>query len=314
LSSSSRDLPSYKLCYGMIGHSYSLAAASRSSPPFPSDVLDRAANLIATGQGDQGQRIQVLMKALEKEKDMVSLAFEASKEYEDQISQCRTAMIHLARAYDQKFSRLENRLDNIFDTLKSDETKNSYDLVGESLEVLRIVKKKVRSEEEFLKERGLSPISYSHDFQVGESVVIIAKGEYDGNTAKISKLHGDDTISVVLSNDWDSDIILKDDSMTQETLQLTRKEVAFWDYPDYDEWGIDAQLNNQVKSVPDSRTRLSTVLSNLNYSGSSAASAIGRNSSVKVNQSFASARERKASKDKVKRERKASKKKGKKKK
>lgn len=303
LSSDSQNLPAYKLCYGTIGNSYALAAASRSTPPFPSDVLDRAANLIAAGQGDQGKQIQVLMNALEMEKEMVSVSLEATMEYEEQISQCRNAMIHLARAYDQNFSRLEHRLDELFETLKSDETNNAYDLVGDSLEALRVVKKKVKSEGEFLKERGLRPVSYSHEFHVGESIVIIAKGEYDGNTAKISEVHEDDEISVILSNDWD-DVILQEDNSTRKTLKFGRTDVAFWDYPDYDEWGIDAQLNNQVKSVSDSRIRLSTMLSTLNYSANGGGSAVSKKSPGKVNQSFTSARERKASKKKGKKRKK----------
>jgi DNA mismatch repair protein MutS2 len=154
-NSNKYKVPTYKLSYGTSGQSYALGAAARVTPDFPDDLLDRAANLISSSEEAQGEQIRTITEALEKEREAAYFSTEKAEEYERQIKQCRDAMIHVTKAYDQHLSRLEDRLDSVFTVLNDDQTKDAYDVVGESMATLRLMKKQIKTKEEILNEKGL---------------------------------------------------------------------------------------------------------------------------------------------------------------
>jgi len=304
--------PTFVLSYNTIGDSYALGAATRLSPSLPDDVLERAASLIASNQDEHGTHIRVITEALQKEKENAYVATTLADEYKNDMKRCRDAMILLAKAYDQDFSRLEARLDAIFTELNDDETKNAYDLVGNSLSSLRLMKKRIKSQEEILKEKGLRVVTEIDIFRGGENVIIINDGALvEGESATVSRNQENakvDELIIVL--DWSSSMISIDEEldynndMIQKEMIMKRRELAVWDYPDEDDWRVS--FNNEshmVKSVLDSRNRLYETLNSLKSTTTTKATSSSTKRSDEGNNQgtkHMSSRERKAASNKKK--------------
>ena len=291
-------LPAYKLCYGTIGNSYALDAASRSTPSLPSDVLDRANSLLAGGQDASDEYALAIITALEREKAAASIAAAAAKDYRKQSGQVRDAMILLARAYDEQFYRLEARLDGLFDELSSNATKNTHDLVGESLATLQLVRKKVKTDEQILRDKGLKIVTDCDSLKKGDSVVIIAEGELDGQIATITGFrvdaNGYEKVTVVLNSEWGADPEL------ETTMAFSIQDIALWDYPDYDEQEAGLRIE-RVKSIPDSRNRLNAALASIIHAPNSPTRQVKgekEGANIDSGKQFYSSRDRKAARKK----------------
>ncbi|KAL9185078.1 hypothetical protein ACHAXT_002855 [Thalassiosira profunda] len=225
--------PTFQLSYGTTGDSFALDAARRCRPSLPEDVIDRAAQLMNAGDNDAVDILKHYLTSLEEEKQRVSdLASETQATWKE-IGKCRDDMLSKIEVSKTQLSRLESRLDSIFETLKTDDTKSSYELVGDSLDELRLLKRKVQTEEELLSEKGLRRVGDSHSFYEGEMVVIIAEGEWKGYDAVVKATDDPLTVTVVRL-DW----FAIDEDDAQEPLVLSRRDVAVFDYPD-PEWGFD---------------------------------------------------------------------------
>jgi len=292
--------PGYELCYGVIGDSHALAAASRSTPPFPSDLLERAADLMA-GEDNRGDIARAITSSLETERKVVLDAKKNVEETENEIIMVRGAMISLAKAYDQKLSRIETHFDDMIHKLNEDESKSNYDVVGDTLGSLRLVMKKIKSEEEILREKGLIMVSDSYEFRDGETVVIIAEGEWKGETGCIASNHSDiesKLVTVIVDSKWyglTSDPLLPPiESSPTQPIEFKRNDLAIFDYPSEDTWKNDQVDKMEARSVSDGRIRLNRVLTTLKTSAkgrTSGSTSVKKNDTPKV---FTSSRERKA--------------------
>ena len=179
-------------------------------------------------------------------------------------------MILVTRAHDQHLSRLEDRLDSIFTILNDDNTKDAYDLVGESMATLRLVKKRIKTKEERLMERGLRSISEIDVFQGGESVVIMDGGPLEGETAIVchqQEKANDDEVMVEMESEFGASFdqeFLDPNSLSVGGLKMKRGDLAVWYYPDVDDdWGNSFDTFSQAKSIPDSRNKLFDTLNSL---------------------------------------------------
>jgi len=285
--------PGYELCYGVLGDSHALAAASRSTPPFPHDLIERAANLMA-GEDDSGEITRAITSSLEVEKKFVLNAKKNAEKAEKEIIMVRDAMILLARAYDQKLSRIESHLDDMIHKLNEDKTNSNYDVLGDTLESLRLVKKKIKSMEEMLREQGLKIVPDSYEFREGETVVIIAEGEWKGETGYIPSTHNDTTsklVTVILDSVCDG---LTNVSPFLPPISFNRNDIAIWDYPFESNWENGQVDMIEARSISDGKSNLKKVLYTLKTSvdpknPSSASTKIGDVPNV-----FSSSRERKA--------------------
>lgn len=305
-------VPSFQLQYGVIGESYAMGAASRCTPALPPAVLSRASQLMAKSlseterKGADSGYFRVLTESLEKQvQQAIDERLVMEQNSRDSVK-CRSAMISLASSYEQHLSRLESRLDSLFQQLKK-EDKESVDLVGETISELRVVQRQILGQKELLKERGLKLLPTSYDLQVGESVVVIAEGEMDGSTVKIvadgmlDSTLGPNEVLVQHSNSFfGSDEPPDATNDGDKNFVVPRHELALWDYASA--WDEEDGRVSAVTSTSDSKRRLTSLLSNLKSSRSvtktkerSTKDAAGNNSS------FASARERKAAKTKAKR-------------
>ena len=287
--------PTFKLNYGFATESFPLGAASRCSPSLPEDVMRRAAELMSKGSDgdDTVEALRRHMIALEKERSSARKHVNDAKELFHEVAEYKRDMIGKLQASDSHLSRLEARLQNIYETLSDDKTKSKYELVGDSLSTLRLLRKAVKSEEEVLTEKGLRRVSDMHSFYDNESVVIIAEGEWQWQNAVVRINESTDsidqeTIAVVPSLDMTLDI---DD--TSQALLVNRRDLAVWDIP---EWGFDDEDPYRSTSYSRRNKSSSKVLDILKQVGETKPNKARNFQTSSTNTpSFTSARERKAS-------------------
>ena len=283
---SNEKTPTFELRYGTTGESYALEAARRAQPQLPEDVLDRAANLMNRGDDNAVDSLKQYLLALEESQQK---ALETAKKTEQtwkEVCDYKNDMISKIQVSRMQLSRLESRLEIIFDTLKKEETA-SYELVGDSLEELRLLKRKVQTEEELLSKKGLRRVSESYSFYDGEAVVIIAEGEWKGYDAvvKIVNTALDDSQSVTVVPVLDMFAMVDDNT---EPIVLRRRDIAIFDYPDTFDTG-DINIDSYSEKKQSSSNNVLSVLSTLNTGNSKAIASKPREEKI-----FTSARQRKA--------------------
>ena len=296
-------LPTFKLAYGSIGDSYALGAASRCQPMLPDEVLERAVDILAGEKAGSGSILIALESSMQREKEAAQIAARKAEDMQKDVLARRGAIVALAQAHEEHLLRLENRLDTIFKDLMMDDSKNAYDVVGETLAELRHVKKRVKSEKELLAERGLKMVPAEYTFSDGEIIVIISKGEWEGQTGVVSIGKKDtnsrveevkNDVFVIPSYHWDTDITQKNvalsDSMLAPSLKLKRNEIALWDYASESILGDDVTL--RTKTVSDSKQKLFDVLAKLKPEESNSSGNISKQ--ISQPNPYKSSRERRA--------------------
>jgi hypothetical protein len=255
-------VPTFELRYGTTGESFALEAARRARPSLPDDVIQRAAELM-DGEED-GSTVKSLDRYLAKLEQDQRRASEIANETETAYKEVlvyKNDMISKIEVSRMQLSRLESRLSNIFDILiQGQKDGDTYELVGESLNELRLLKRKLQTaEEEFLSEKGLRRVSDSYSFREGETVVIIADTEWKGFDAVVKAMDGNDPQNVIVIPVLDLFSFTEDD-VAQEELVLRRRDVAIFDYPN---WGNDDKSGGSYSDRKTSRNNIMSVLSTL---------------------------------------------------
>jgi hypothetical protein len=101
-------------------------------------------------------------------------------------------------------------------------------MLGDSMAILSLMKKQIKTKEEILNERGLSRIiSEIEDFKSSESIIMDG-GDLEGEVATV--YHGqdntnDDEIAVKIEFDYDTS--LDQDSLPVDELQILRRDSEF---------------------------------------------------------------------------------------
>jgi len=292
-------LPSFQLQYGVIGDSYAFGPVSRSNPRLPDAVLSRASQLLSgTDDSHRSDYIQSLTLSMEAQLEKAATETLAMEQNTKDSRKCRSAMISLAASYELDLSRLENRLQNVYQQLQ-EEGKDNVDLVGETLSELRVVQRKVLGQKELLKERGLKMLPVSYELQPGESVVAVGEGEFDDTTVTVI---ADSTMDpslaaneVMVSQTSFFGFDMFDDGEQESQFVVQRHDLALWDYDDALENG-EASGKAIVGTVA-SKRKLASVLSSLKTTEKKGPK---QSNTEKTNSTFSSSRERKASKKKAK--------------
>ena len=244
LMNSDKTNPTFQLSYGTTGESYTLEAGRRAKPSLPEHVLDRAAQLMNGGEADAVESLNHYLSALENEQQAAKQLVQQTEETLNEVSEHKQNMISKFKVSTMQLSRLESRLESIYEQLSNEDTRSTYELVGDSLDELRLLKIVVQSEEEILSDKGLRRVSDSYTFYDGESVVIIADGEWQGYDAIVKEVDTDDSSVVTVVPVLDLFSPIGEDT---EPLTLSRRDVAVFDYPDpYDD--IDYSSPKQKKS------------------------------------------------------------------
>lgn len=288
-------LPTFKLCYGIIGNSHALAAASRAMPPLPESVLDRAANLIASSNNG-GTYVRAMTAALEKEKYTLSKSLDIAEEHQHDMLRCREGLLSLSRSYSQRLSNIEYRLDTMMNEMKDQH--ETYELLGNSLASLRLVKKQLISNEYILQTKGMRVVALSDVFKGGEKVVVIS-GDYEGESGTI--------IMSDVEKAFDELLIELDIEHGLAFLQsyprkFKRRELAVWDYPRDSRSSFRIETGDVTPSISQSKNNLMQLLNNLDRDVSNSKS-IKRVDSAGIEKSegrYNSSRERKANSKKRK--------------
>ena len=189
-SSSVFKLPSFRLEYGLIGESYALGAASRTKPSLPETVISRVSELMSNNEGQTEEMtthksyIQALTGSMQEQLERTKTSALIAEELVEDSAKCREAMISLASSYDSHLERLCDRLENSFQRLKR-EGKDELELIGETIAEIKLVKKKIITQQERLAQQGLKILPVDYVLTPGESVVVVSSGELEGMTAKV---------------------------------------------------------------------------------------------------------------------------------
>jgi hypothetical protein len=310
-SSSVFKSPSFVLEYGIIGESHALGAASRSIPSLPPSVLSRASQLMSevsetNGQGIQEDYILALTKSMEEQRKRAKDATAIAETLVDDAAKCRRAMITLADSYDKHLERQCDKLEDFFQQLQADGN-SDLELVGATLSELRMVKKKIASQRTLLQERGLKILPISYVLTPGESVVIVAPGEWEGMTGKVVKAHeidrmiGQTEVLVVPSNTihaWDDTCVPNLVPLPSSPLILQRHEIAIWDYGSVHDDGSNTL--ESATSIPNSKQKINSLMTALKSISTKDKVKPSKRSDTRTlgKSTFQSSRQRKASKKK----------------
>lgn len=280
--------PTFHLRYGVTGDSFALEAARRARPSLPEDVLLRAAELMNGGGEDAANILKQYLTALEKEQQNALELKTETEATRKEVIQYKNDMISKLQVSRMQLSRLESRLSSIFDTLKEDDTRETFELVGDSLEELRLIKRKLQTEEDLLSEKGLRRVPDSYSFYEGETVVIIADGEWKGYDAIVRAVDKDDPMTVTVFPVLDFFSI--DDDLEQESIALRRRDIAIFDIPDWrysDSTAVGTKSSSERKRSGANVLNVLSTLSTSKIKSSTSYTAKGENT-------FISARQRKA--------------------
>jgi dsDNA-specific endonuclease/ATPase MutS2 len=311
---SSYRRPSFKLEYGLIGESHALNAASRCVPSLPATVLSRASELLndvgTTEENVQrNSYIQALTCSMEEQLERSRVAASLLQDQVIDSSRCRQAMVCLARAYGCHLDRKLEYLEAIFQKLKAN-GKNDYEIIGETLSELSVVKKMIVTQEEHLATQGLKALQINYKLRCGESVVIISNGVLEGTTATVvadgsssdSSLGPNQVLVNTPSSSQNRDDIMLPsiEPVAGRALILQRQEIAIWDIDSiYDDNAFESK---PATSIANSKQKINSLLATLNSVSKKKSS----ENSVKKNRgvsSYRSSRQRKAA-NKAKKKRK----------
>lgn len=291
-------LPTFQLMYGIIGESFALGAAARCDPPFPEALLSRAKELVLETDIPQTstEYVHALTKSLEHQVMVTTEMREQAEDAREKAAKIQRAMLTLAKAYDRHLAFLQDRVQRCYEEARTSE--QPVNILGETLEELQVVKQRVKSEVEVLKERGLKVVSDGYDLRPGESVTIIGECEWEGLTGQVvstdaPELGAGDVLVAMSFNPFQDDMILAGENLSDKPLIFKRFQLAIWDY---DSMWEESDSMIDAKSIPDSRRRLNEALSSLSSTSTQLTKTGAAGSSV--GPAFKSSRERKAAKPK----------------
>ena len=285
--------PTYHLIYGNIGESFALGAASRCRPPLPVDVIKRAFQLMENTD-DSGETLRNHLQALDRE---LAITKDARQEAERDVLDAKKALLAKLQSSDIYLSRIESRLQSIFQTLSHDDSRGELILVGDSLNELSLMRRQIKSEEELLAEQGLRRVPMSYSFRNNESVVIIAEGDFKGCNAVVKVADGDSTKAG--DEDYNSRVtvvpVLDLFSLDEEeelSFECKRSDIAIW--LETDSLTGDLLKQDSTSLSKSSRSNSKKVMSILSVLNSKDKINKSRNQNDKTN-TFKSSRQRKAS-------------------
>jgi hypothetical protein len=300
--SSLYKLPSFRLEYGIIGESYALGAASRTKPSLPDSVITRASELMSDSNGETEEKrthksyIQALTSSMEEQLERTKVSALSAEERLDEATKCQQAMVALAGSYDSHLQRQLDKLEDAFQSLRS-ENLNEVELIGKTIDELKLVRKKIISQQERLAQQGLRVLPVDYRLTPGDSVVILSNGELEGMTAIVvsdsstaDQPLGQNEVLVRPSSSlhaWDDVMLANLDPMVERPLILQRHELAIWQYDDF----IDDSFKTQpATSIPNSKRKIDSLLATIN----SVAAKQNKPTPAKKTSEFRSSRDRKA--------------------
>jgi hypothetical protein len=233
-------------------------------------------------------------------------AAKARYEAEDElqgIHRLREVTLEMTKKMECQLRRIEYRLNELMTQIREDSANNcTYEIIGDSLETIRLSKKSVSNAADVLAKKGLRLVPTSYTLSKGEVVVVIARGDWEGETVVIKQVceeTGDIILEPTLG--WGGGLVFPEsvipDSMSDlRTITLKRTEIALWDYSlnTLDDIGISDYSRAEEKSSQRPAEKVLSVLSKLSSKTNSKKMSIVHNESQGSSSGkFTSARERK---------------------
>jgi hypothetical protein len=237
--------------------------------------------------------MNALTASLAKEKALVKTARQQAEHHVEDMAQCRAAMMRLAGHYDQRLGRLVSRVTECYEQMKGDT--DSLELLGDTLDQIRVVKKRVQSDTEKLRDRGLRVVADFYSLSPGELVVVIAGEEntWDGVEGQVVEAGSSDSCQLAPNEVL---VAISTDPLEEsQRVVFQRYQLAIWDYDSVFE-DMNGPPATQTVSHVESKRRLSGLLSSLDSTTSSPRQPGDDDKSQ--GRRFTSSRERKASKKK----------------
>ena len=272
--------PAFKLTYNSIGDSNALSAVARCN--FPDEILSRATELLGTNN-EHITEATSLVEILEQEKEASKIMVEKAESLLKDSREIFQKTANVATSYEKKLARIENRLNSIFAKLKADENVGSLNLVGTTLQHVRLDRKRVQTQTEMLRNRGLKLVPFSYQFSLREMVVILAE-PYDGETGYVVNQVAN---KVFVEPAFTSSLqTIEFEASGESNLKLGIDEVAIWD----DNEGNDDYL---VQARSDSYKGLENLFSKISSNTSPQPSKSASNKKLSKGK-FTSSRARKA--------------------
>jgi hypothetical protein len=230
--------------------------------------------------------LEALSRSLQLQNDKAKQSRRETEDILAEIKACKAAMIQLATNYDRDLGFLEARTRHCFKKLKHDET-GSLELLGKTLEEIRIVRKLIQSDAERLREQGLRLVPADYEFSDCEKVVIV------GSTSAWEGAEG----SIVLDDCSTNDICVAiriAPTEPEQSIMVPRHQIAIWDYDSiYKVSEEDFRSSGSRPSREASKRRLVSVLASITSSHDKK-SGISNMAKADESSSFTSSRQRKA--------------------
>lgn len=272
-----------------------MEAARRSQPQLPESVLQRAAALCRPTEmkgkylNEEKAYLAALTASLEKQNTMATASKKAADACMQDMATCRAAMIDLAKQYDRRLGFWEAQVMECYTKLRNDK-QDSLELLGETLEEIRVTKKRVQTQAEILRQRGLRLLPPNHLLTDGESVVIVG-GTWEGTEGTIVLQSTIGTETASNEEVWVS--ISLSPLEESQLVQLQRHQVAIWDYDSiFDNWEKDWETS---PSREESKRRLNGILSTLTAASTDSPPSNNQLDNT-TGKSFTSSRQRRAAK------------------
>jgi len=225
------SLPSFRLSYGTTGESYALGAAARCDPSLPRSVIQKAAEILTSSDNTMdATKYLSIQDAMQNDRELALEARQQAEEFMRDAAEARDAMISVAKQYEAKFIRLENRLQEIMQVMRDSENRDAFDVVGETLSSLQLVKRRALTDADLLAERGLQVVPFSYNLRKGEQVVIVAKGSpWEGEAAVVTDV---DTkgikVTVCLTLGYAFVAGASGGLLPDELLEFSKDDLAIW--------------------------------------------------------------------------------------
>ena len=231
-----------------------------------------------------------------------------------------------AKSYLKYFTDIEKKLDEILEGIEKD-SDNSKEVVGKTLSQLRLVTKRIETDEETLAKKGMKRLPIDHKFSDGEQLIVTASGPWEGATVTVAlsgsnapSTNSDKILVMPQGSSWNDAFFSPSDTSPQDPVTVVsttpamilvnKRDVAVWDWNDSTMWdGIDNGMTSAIETststhvgVPvygksESRQKLSSLLSKLDAAapGNQRAGKKSTTTAKKVvSSAYTSARSRKA--------------------
>jgi hypothetical protein len=113
-------------------------------PKLPTSVIDRAQTILNEDTNHDDQT-EALKQSAFREKEITTRELQEASLYKEKVAFSWISLEKVARTYENKFKRMELRLESIFQIMKDDSSDSMFTVLGSTLAEIRLMKKSVET-------------------------------------------------------------------------------------------------------------------------------------------------------------------------